>query len=216
MSNADLNERDRILQEFHAETVFLSGNKEWLVEKNYFVVKSTVEKIVKWAYESSTGLYPFDPIPVGSYNEGLHLQVENTSNDFDFLIPVRYNSKLALRNRVVPSNSSSRPTHLLPTYIFRHRGIRNLPDKGLPVFSQGTKLLVDIENVAETDVKIYCDKPKSQLGEDEEEDDDPDYHKLEMCQESLSYHNLDPEQILKDFHQYVGIALNPGAPFQKK
>ncbi|KAK9397604.1 hypothetical protein NXF25_020965 [Crotalus adamanteus] len=209
MSNADLNERDRILQEFHAETVFLSGNKEWLVEKNYFVVKSTVEKIVKWAYESSTGLYPFDPIPVGSYKEGLHLQVENTSNDFDFLIPMRYNSKLALRSRVVPSNSSSRPTHQLPTYIFRHRGICNFPDKGLPVFCQGTKLLVDIEDVAETDVKIYCDKPKSQLGEDEEEDDDPEYYKLEMCQESLGYHNLDPEQILKDFHQYVGIALNP-------
>ncbi|KAG8140605.1 hypothetical protein E2320_003274 [Naja naja] len=201
MSNAVLSEQEKILQEFHAERVFLSRNKEWLVEKNLFV-KSTVERIVKWAYESSTGLYPFDPIPVGSYKEGLHLQVENTSNDFDFLIPIRYNSKLALRSRIVPNNSSSRPTHQLPTYIFHNKGMRNFPDKGLPVFCQGTKMLVDIEDVAETDVKIYCDKLKTALGEEEEEEDDPEYCKLEMCQESLSHHNLDPEQILKDFHQY--------------
>ncbi|XP_058036416.1 uncharacterized protein LOC131196934 [Ahaetulla prasina] len=209
MSDADLSERERILQEFHAGTVFLSGNKEWLVQKNFFVVKSTVERIVKWVYESSTGLFPSGPIPVGSYTEGLHLQVENVSNDFDFLIPIRYNSKLALRSRIVPNNSCSRPTHQLPTYIFRNEGIRKLPDKGLPVFCQGTKMLVDIEDVAEADVKIYCDKPKSKLGEDEEEDDDPASYKLEMCQESLNHHNLDTEQILKDFHQYVGIALNP-------
>ncbi|ETE71823.1 Protein mab-21-like 3, partial [Ophiophagus hannah] len=208
MSSAVLSEQEKILQEFRAERVFLSGNKEWLVEKNFFVVKSTVERIVKWAYESSTGLYPFDPIPVGSYKEGLHLQVENTSNDFDFVIPIRYNPKLALRSRIVPNNSSSCPTHQLPTYIFRNKGIRNFPDKGLPAFCQGTKMLVDIEDVAETDVKIYCDKPKSALGEEEDEDD-PEHCKLEMCQESLSHHNLDPEQILKDFHQYVGIALNP-------
>ncbi|XP_026538109.1 uncharacterized protein C2orf54-like [Notechis scutatus] len=209
MSDAVVSEQEKILQEFHAERVFLSGNKEWLAGKNFFVVKSTVERIVKWAYESSTGLYRFDPIPVGSYNEGLHLQVENASNDFDFLIPIRYNSKLALRSRTVPINSSSRPTHQLPTYIFRYKGICNRPDKGLPVFCQGTKMLVDIEDVAETDVQIYCDKPKSALAEEEEEEDDPEYCKLEMCQESLGHHNLDPEQILKDFHQYVGIALNP-------
>ncbi|XP_013914764.1 PREDICTED: uncharacterized protein LOC106543311 [Thamnophis sirtalis] len=209
MSNADLSEQERILQEFHAGTVFLSGNKEWLVGKNFFVVKSTVERIVKWAYESSTGLYPSDPVPVGSYNEGLHLQREGASNDFDFLIPIRYNSKLALRSSIVPVNSSSRPTHRLPTYIFRNKGIRDLPDKGLPVFCQGTKMFVDIEDLAETDVKIYCNKPKSKLEEDEEEDDDPASYKLEMCEESLSHHNLDPERILKDFHQYVGIALNP-------
>ncbi|XP_007432288.1 uncharacterized protein LOC103063515 [Python bivittatus] len=207
MSKADPSGQERILQQFHADRVFLSGNKEWLVQKNFFVVKSMVEKMVKWAYESSSGLYPLDPIPVGSYKEGLHLQVEGTSNDFDFLIPVRYNSKLVLRSRCVPKESPSSPTHKLPTYIFRHKGFRDDPDKGLPVFRQGTKVLVDVEDVAETDVDIYCDKPKSQL--EEEEEDDIEYGKLEMCQESLGWHNLDPEQILKDFHQYVGIALNP-------
>lgn len=186
MSNADLSEQERILQEFHAGTVFLSGNKEWLVGKNFFVVKSTVERIVKWAYESSTGLYPSAPIPVGSYNEGLHLQVDNVSNDFDFLIPLRYNPKLALRSRIVPNNSCSRPTHQLPTYVFRNQGIRQFCDKGLPVFCRGTKMLVDIEDLAEADVKIYCDKPKPKFGEDDEddydEDDDPASYKLEKCQ----------------------------------
>ncbi|XP_070623500.1 uncharacterized protein [Erythrolamprus reginae] len=210
MSNAaDLSEQERILQKFHAETVFLSGDKERLVNKNSYVVKSTVETIVKWAYESSTGLFPSPPIPVGSYNEQLHLQVENSSNDFDFLIPVRYNPKLALRSRTAPSNSCSRLTHQLPTYIFRDRGFRQGPDKGLPVFCQGTKMFVDLEEVAETHVNIYCDKPKPKLGEDEEEDEDDEPDKLELCKESLEHHNLDPEQILKDFHRCVGIALNP-------
>ncbi|XP_063158557.1 uncharacterized protein LOC134496776 [Candoia aspera] len=208
MSKEKLMEQERILQQFHADTVFLSGNKEWLVQKNFFVVKSTVEKIVKWAYESSRGLYPFEPIPLGSYKEELHLQAESASHDFDFLVPLRYNSKLALRSRCVPHDSPSRPSRELPTYLFRRRGVRELPDKGLPAFRQGTKVLVDVEEVAETDVEIYCDKPKSQWGEEEDEED-AEYYNLEMCQESLSCHNLNPEQILKDFHQYVGIALNP-------
>ncbi|XP_033026840.1 uncharacterized protein LOC117059316 [Lacerta agilis] len=190
-------QREGILQQFYADRVFLSGDKGWRVGKNFFVVKSTVEKMVKWAYESSSGLYPNDPIPVGSHREGLHLQVEGSSNGFDFLIPARYNPKLALASGGVAKEPGSYERKL-PTYIFR--------EQGLPVFRWGTKVLVDLEAFGETYVEVHCHRQAERL---EDEDDEEDLDVLDECKESLSHHHLDPVQILVDFHQHIEIALDP-------
>ncbi|XP_053116793.1 uncharacterized protein LOC128329488 [Hemicordylus capensis] len=191
MSTEDLPEGERWLQQFFTAKVFLPGDKNWRVGKNFFVVKSTVGKLVKWAYESSTGLYPKDPILVGSYREGLHLQTEESSNNFDFLIPVRFNPKLALISGGIAKDSSSYE-HKLPTFIFR--------DKGVPVSRSGTRVLVDLEAMGETYLEVHCHK---------QEDEDTEEEEFEECKESLSHHNLDPIQILRDFHQYVEMALDP-------
>nr|XP_020654527.1 uncharacterized protein LOC110081828 [Pogona vitticeps] len=199
----DSGEPERVLQQFYGEHAFLLGDKDWTVKKNCFVVKTAVEKMVKWAYESSTGLYPGDPVLVGSYREGLHLQVAGRSNDFDFLIPVRYNPRLALVSGSVPEDLGGYKQKL-PTYIFR--------EGGLPVLRSGTKILVDLEALGETYVQVFCEKQKTRReggSDDDEEDDDLDLDRLEECEESLEHHNLDPVEILRDFHHHVEIALNP-------
>nr|XP_028560825.1 uncharacterized protein LOC114583672 [Podarcis muralis] len=190
-------EREAILQQFYADRVFLSGEKGWRVGKNFFVVKSMVEKMVKWAYESSTGLYPNDPIPVGSHREGLHLQVEGSSNGFDFLIPARYNPKLALASGGIAKEPGSYEKKL-PTYIFR--------EQGLPVFRWGTKVLVDLEAFGEMYVEVHCHRQAERLAD---EDDEEDLDFLDECKESLSHHHLDPVQILEDFHRHIEITLDP-------
>ncbi|KAJ7314086.1 hypothetical protein JRQ81_006021 [Phrynocephalus forsythii] len=195
----DPGDRERCLQQFYADHVFLLGDKDWRVGKNFFVVKTAVEKVVKWAYESSTGLFPGGAVPAGSYAEGLHLQVAGRSNGFDFLVPVRYNPRLALVSGSLAKDAVAGYKKQLPTYIFR--------DQGLPVFRRGTQILVDLEALGETYVKVFCDKPEG--GSDDYEDDDRDLDHLEACEESLNYHNLDPVQILRDFHHHVEIALNP-------
>ncbi|XP_061445868.1 uncharacterized protein LOC133366607 [Rhineura floridana] len=197
MGEEDPAQGEKSLQRFYADKVFLLGDKDWRVGKNFYVVKSTVEKMVKWAYESSSGLYPKDPVPVGSYREGLHLQTESSSNDFDFLIPVRYNPTLALKSGGIANDPGSYEKKL-PTYIFR--------DQGVPVFRSGTKVLVDLETLGETYVEVHCHKQAARL---EDEEDDTDLDEFEERKESLSHHNLDPFQILKDFHRYIEITLDP-------
>lgn len=191
MGERDPGEVERFLQKFYQDQVFLLGDKDWRVGKNFFIVKSIVEKVVRWAFESSTGLYPKDPIPVGSYQEGLHLQMEGSSNNFDFLIPLRFNPKLALISGGIAKEVSSYEQKL-PTYIFR--------EEGVPVSRWGTKILVDLEAVGETYVKVYCDKKETGL-EDDDDDDDNDFifDKLKECQVSIQsgQHNLCSEGIIR-------------------
>ncbi|XP_062993547.1 uncharacterized protein LOC134406184 [Elgaria multicarinata webbii] len=189
--------QEKFLQQFCADKVFLSGDKEWRVGKNFFLVKSTVEKMVKWACESSSRLYPEAPVLVGSYTEQLHLQAEGSSNGFDFLVPLRYNPKLTLvSGSTVAQDASSDCERKLPTYMFR--------DKGVPVVRWGTKVLLDLEALGETYVEVHCDKKK-----EEEDEEDIVLDRLDEFKESLGHHNLDPVQITKDFHHYMEITLDP-------
>lgn len=151
------------LQQFYTDHVFLLGDKDWRVGKNFFVVTRLVETITKWAYESSTGLYPEAPIPVGSHREGLHLQMEASSNNFDFLIPVRYNPKLTLMCGAITEDLSCYEQKL-PTYIFC--------EKGLPVYRRGTKVLVDLEAAGQARAEVHCHK---------QEDDNLDLDTFNEC-----------------------------------
>ncbi|KAL8176616.1 UNVERIFIED_CONTAM: hypothetical protein K2H54_036982 [Gekko kuhli] len=188
-------EPEERLQHFYASRVFLAGEQDRRVARTFSAVEIIMDSIVKWAYQSSSGLYPESPISVGSYREGLHLQPEDSPVDFDFLVPVRFNPKLAL----VSGGLASQPDHCerrLPTYMFH--------DRGVPVRRWGTKVLVDLEAAAEARVEVHCHNQKAWL-----EDDDIDLEELDEYKESLKHHNLDPVQTLKDFHRYVEIALDP-------
>ncbi|XP_060636220.2 uncharacterized protein [Anolis sagrei] len=185
------------LERFYTEQVFLPGDKEWRTGRDFFLVKSALGKVSQWAYEASTGLFPGESVPVGSYVEGLHLQAAGSSNGFDFLLPVRYNPHLAPVSGGL-SEAPPRAKQALPTYIFR--------EEGLPIYRWGSKALVDLEALGETYVKIHCHRQEARR---KDVDDETDLDKLEELEESHSHHNLDPEQILKDLHRCVETALNP-------
>ncbi|XP_077170714.1 uncharacterized protein LOC143826051 [Paroedura picta] len=188
-------EPEKHLQQFYANHVFLSGDEDQRVGEAFSAVDTLVDSIVKWAYQSSSGLYPQKPILVGSYREGLHLQPEDSPANFDFLVPVRFNPTLA----PVSGGLGKQLSHYeqrLPTYMFREAGV--------PVFHWGTKILVDLEAVEEAHVEVHCHNQKAWL-----EDEDIDLEELDEYKESLKHHNLDPGQTLKDFHRYVEIALDP-------
>ncbi|XP_015275243.1 PREDICTED: uncharacterized protein LOC107117610 [Gekko japonicus] len=188
-------EPEKRLQHFYASRVFLAGGRERRVAETFSAVESLVDSIVKWAYQSSSGLYPQSPVSVGSYREGLHLQPEGSPAGFDFLVPVRFNPKLALVSGGL-AKPPSRYERRLPTYMFH--------DRGVPVCRRGTKILVDLEAAEEAHVEVHCHHKKAWL-----EDDDLDLEELDEYKESLKHHNLDPVQTLKDFHRYVEIALDP-------
>lgn len=157
-------EPEKRLQQFFATHVFFSGYQQQRVGEIFSAVETLVDSIVKWAYQSSTGLYPQPPMSVGSYREGLHLQPEDCSTNFDFLVPVRFNPKLA----IISGGLTKQPSHYeqkLPTYIFH--------DSGVPVYLWGTKILVDLEAVEEAHVEVHCHNQKAWL-----EDDDIDLDEL--------------------------------------
>ncbi|KAF7238740.1 Protein mab-21-like 3 [Varanus komodoensis] len=198
---ADPGERERSLQRFYADKVFLLGDKGWRVWKNSSLTKDTVERMARWAAESSHGLFWKPPVPVGSFAEGLHLQEAEDCNGFDYLVPVRYNPKLALVSGRGGGGGAAGAARALerrlPTYIFR--------EKGVPVLHRGNRLLVDLELLGEVYVDIYCEPQGPE--EEEEEFIIPD--RLDECQKSITQHNLDPVQILKDFHHCIEISLDP-------
>uniref|UniRef100_A0ACB8EW64 Uncharacterized protein n=1 Tax=Sphaerodactylus townsendi TaxID=933632 RepID=A0ACB8EW64_9SAUR len=163
-------EQEQRLQQFYTSRVHLSGARGQRVEEAFSAVQTLVGYIVKWAFQSSTGLYPENPILVGSSGEGLQLQPEDPSVNFDFLIPVRFNPKLTIASGSLATEPGGYE-HRLPTYMFR--------DEGVPVCRWGTKVLVDLEAVEEAHVEVHCHNKQAWLEDDEIDVDELNQYKGE-------------------------------------
>ncbi|XP_065447206.1 uncharacterized protein LOC101939531 isoform X2 [Chrysemys picta bellii] len=97
------------------------------------LVQALVGRIMAQVHECNVEMFTGEAILVGSQAQHLHVRTESSSNDYDFLVPIQYNTNLILMGSLY-SNVDT-PKGLLP-------GKKSM-EPGVPVYCWGDKVVVD-------------------------------------------------------------------------
>ncbi|XP_039390258.1 uncharacterized protein LOC120403336 [Mauremys reevesii] len=111
-------------------------------ERQCQLVRALVSRIVARVHEWNVQLFTGEAILVGSQAQDLHVQTESSSSDYDFLVPIRYNTNLILMGSLYSKLYT--PKGLLPVWESLKPGV--------PVYRWGNKVVVDYNKLIMRDL----------------------------------------------------------------
>ncbi|XP_038260657.1 uncharacterized protein LOC119856754 isoform X2 [Dermochelys coriacea] len=106
------------------------------------LVQALVSRIMASVHECNMELFTGEAILVGSQAQDLHVQTESSSSDYDFLVPIHYNTNLILMGSLYSKLYT--PKGLLPVWESLKPGV--------PVYRWGNKVVVDYNKLIMRDL----------------------------------------------------------------
>ncbi|XP_053883235.1 uncharacterized protein LOC128836722 [Malaclemys terrapin pileata] len=106
------------------------------------LVRALVGRIMALVHECNVEMFTGEAILVGSQAQDLHVRTESSSSDYDFLVPIQYNTNLILMGSLY-SKLYTPKSHLPAWESMENR---------VPVYRWGNKVVVDYNKLIMRDL----------------------------------------------------------------